>query len=310
MKKLLKVFQLKDMSKKVRLSIVIVNFNTYKFLCQCLDSIYSIKEDFEIIVVDNASSDDSVSLIRQHYPKVLVISNNKNIGFATANNQGVKKAKGDYILLLNPDTLIPKNTLSRMLKFMEENPMVGMTTCKVILPTDILDDACHRGFPTPWNAFCQFSGLSYLFPKSLLFNGYHLGYRNMDRVHEIDSCAGAFMLIRREAGEKIGWFDEDFFWYGEDLDFCFRVKKSGWKVMYIPDVKIIHYKGVASGIKKHSRGISSASKKTRLIATQARFEVMRVFYNKHYREKYPGWLTSLVLSGIKLKEWLGLRSSK
>lgn len=295
------------MRKETKLSIIIVNFNTYKFIKNCLDLLYKsdLKDaDYEIIVVDNASSDNSVSLLHKNYPQVRLIANKKNKGFASANNQGIKKAKGKFILLLNPDTLVEKKTISEILKFMEEREDIGVSTCKVVLTSGEIDDACHRGFPTPGNALCLFLGLSSLFPKSKFFNGYHLGYQDMDKIHEIDSCAGAFMMVRKRAGDRLGWFDEDYFWYGEDLDFCFRAKKEGWKIMYIPYVKVIHYKGVSSGIKKHSEDISSADKEIQMMATKARFSVMRIFYKKHYQNKYPSWLTWLVLGGIKIKEKL------
>ena len=218
----------------------------------------------------------------------------------------IDKFVANYILLLNPDTLVFPETLNVMYKYMEEHPGVAVATCKVVLAEGVLDDACHRGFPTPWNAFCQFSGLSLLLPDSRLFNGYHLGYQNMDEIHEIDSCTGAFMFIRKRVGELAGWLDEDYFWYGEDLDFCFKVKKQGGKVMYVPETKIIHYKGISSGIKKHSQNKSLADKRTQILATHARFQVMRIFYQKHYQGKYPDWLTRIVFAGIRIKEYFSL----
>ncbi len=291
------------------LSIVIVNFNTYYFLKHCLDSIYSTVPksiNFETIVIDNASSDNSIPKIKKNYPQIRILVNKKNIGFAKANNQAIKIARGDFILFLNPDTVVFRNSIYTVLKFMQRQKDAGIATCKVELPGGSIDDASHRGFPTPWNALCQFTGLASLFPQSSFFNGYHLGYRNLNKIHEIDSCAGAFMMVRKTAGDKIKWFDEDYFWYGEDLDFCYRLKKAGWKIFYIPQVKILHYKGVASGIKKHSRRFSSADKKTQILATKARFDVMEIFYKKHYVRKYPYCLTKLVLMGIKVKKYFAL----
>jgi len=297
------------MKKNIDLSIIIVNFNTYGVLDSCLKSIYQghlDKSKFEIIVVDNNSKDDSVRQIKKHFPEVILIENKKNEGFAAANNKGIKKTVGEFILFLNPDTLLNGNTLSTMLKFMKENSDVGIATCRVNLATGNIDDACHRGFPTPWNALCHFSGLSSIFPTSKFFNGYHLGYYNLTKNHEIDSCAGAFMMVRRAVGDQIDWFDEDYFWYGEDLDFCYRAKINNWKVMYVPDVSIIHYKGVSSGIKEHSRNLSLADRNIQLASTKARFEVMRIFYDKHYQDKYPGWLRRLVTAAIRGKQFLTL----
>lgn len=290
-----------------KLSIVIVNFNTYTFLSACLDSIFESigpKKDTEVIIVDNNSNDNSVQQILKNYKQVRLIVNKKNMGFAAANNQAIRKSQGKYILLLNPDTVLKAKTLTVMLSFMEKNPKCGISTCVVELAGGILDDACHRGFPTPWNALCHFIGLSRLFTRSTIFNGYHLGYHHMDQTHEIDSCAGAFMLIRRKAAQEVDWLDEDYFWYGEDIDFCYKVKQAGWNVMYVPDTKIIHQKGVASGIKRHSKHLSLATYEIRQKAMKARFDVMRIFYQKHYQNRYPGWLTEIVLAGIKLKRFI------
>lgn len=305
------------------LSIIIVNFNTKDFLKKAIESVFRDLENsklkFEVIVVDNGSTDGSQKYLRHierewyrniekskslnlYSSKCLnfkLIENKKNLGFAKANNQGIKIAKGRYILLLNPDTIVSKGTLPFMIKFMENNQKVGIATCRVELPSGQIDDACHRGFPTPWNAFCHFSGLAKLFPKTEFFNGYHLGYQKMDQIHQIDACVGAFMLIRRQAGEEVDWLDEDYFWYGEDLDFCFRVKKAGWQVMFVPDVKIIHYKGIASGIKNHTQQISTADKKTQKLAQKVRFEAMELFYKKHYQDEYPALVGWLVTKGIR-----------
>jgi GT2 family glycosyltransferase len=290
-----------------KISIIIVNFNTAKYVLDCLFSIYNSnfpKEDLEVIVVDNASKEEL--RIKNYELRIKLIKNKQNVGFAVANNQGIKQAKGEYILLLNPDTLVEKETLTTMIDFMEKNSRVGVTTCRINLSNGELDDACHRGFPTPWRAFCQFSGLSALFPDSLLLNGYHLGYKDLDKIHEIEAVAGAFMLIRRKVGEEVGWLDEDYFWYGEDLDFCYRVKQKGWKVMFVPTVKILHYKGVSGGIKTHSKDISTADEDTRKLATRTRFEVMKIFYKKHYQKIYPKSMTWFVLGGIRIKEYISL----
>ena len=294
----------------MKLSIIIVSYNTKELLQKCLDSLVSSYSHefntklYEIIVVDNNSIDDSAAFIQSKFPQVILIQNKTNQGFSKANNAGVKKSKGTYVLFLNPDTEVNKNTLLYMLDFMEKNPNVGVLTCQVLLPDGKLDDASHRGFPTPWRALCHFSGLGKLFPHSLLFDGYHLGYKNMNVAHEIDACAGAFLLIRRDAGEKVRWFDEDYFWYGEDLDLCFKVKKEGWKIMYVPDVSILHHKGAASGFKKRTAHLAKIDEETKKKITQARFNVMRIFYKKHYQRVYPQWVTTIVLWGIIVKQKL------
>lgn len=303
------------MKKKIDLSIIIINFNTCQLLKQSLLSIVDSKRknlSLEVIVVDNNSSDDSVQMIEREFLKkakgveVDLIKNMKNMGFAAANNIGIKESKGRYVLLLNPDTQVLPDTLSTMVSFMDGNPEAGVSTCKVELVNGKLDDACHRGFPTPSNALFYFFGLGKIFPSSLLFNGYHLGYQNLNRVHEIDSCVGAFMLIRRKAGEEADWLDEDYFWYGEDVDFCYRVKRNGWKVVFVPDTKMLHWKGASSGMKKDSQKVSTASTETRRRAAMASTDAMRIFYKKHYRKKYPRPLTNFVLLGIDVLEKIRL----
>lgn len=294
----------------MNLSIIIVSFNTKDLVLGCLKSIYVgyagdfAKKQFEVIVIDNASKDGTVTQVKKEFPQVKLLITQENLGFAKANNKGVEIAKGDTILFLNPDTKVPENTLTLVLKYLNDNSQVGIATCKVVMANGELDDACHRGFPTPWRALTYFTGLAKLFPNSLLFNGYHLGYQNMDEIHEIDSCVGAFLMIKREVGEKLGWFDEDYFWYGDDLDLCYRAKQIGFKVMFVPTVSMVHFKGAASGLKKHSEHLSQADSETKKLATYARFEVMRIFYRKHYLNIYPKWLTGLVFLGITVKQKL------
>lgn len=284
------------MKKKIRLSIIIVNYKTIAFLKNCLSSIYNSlfkKGLMEVIVVENGSG-DNIKNLKKVFPEITTIVNRNNIGFSAANNIGVKISKGDYVLLLNPDTVLEKNTIKYVFDFMETNKNAGIVTCKIIMPTGKLDDACHRGFPTPWNSLCHFSGMSNIFPYNKFLNGYHLGYKRMDMIHEIDACSGAFMMIRKTAGGQVAWFDEDYFWYGEDIDFCYRVKSLKWKIFFIPQVQITHFKGISSGIKKHSEKMSSASLNTKLAATHARFEVMRIFYKKFYLKKYPPLLFKII----------------
>lgn len=290
----------------IDLSIIIVSYNTKEFLKECLISIFNNKENLniEIIVIDNASSDGSVDLIKKEFPKTILIQNKKNLGFAKANNLGIKKAKGKYVLFLNSDTVLRSNVLETIFEFMEKHSKVGATTCKVELLDGQLDDACHRGFPTPWNAFCHFSGLAKLPLFKKIFRGYSLGWADLGKIHEIDACAGAFMFVRKTTGQEIKWWDEDYFWYGEDLDFCFKLKAKDWKIYFIPTVSILHYKGVSGGIKDASRDLTTADQETKKMAKKARFDAMRIFYKKHYLKKYPKIITWLVLKGINFKEKL------
>lgn len=288
----------------IDLSVVIVNYNAKEYLKKCLNSLFeSSLKNLEIIVVDNASKDGSVEELRKIAPKIKLITNKSNSGFSSANNQGVKISKGRYILFLNPDTNVYPKTLEQMVKFMDKNKDAGAATCKVLLPNGKLDDASHRGFPTPWNALSYFSGLDKLFPHSRIFGGYHMGWEDFSKTHQIKACAGAFMLARREAGEDIGWWDEDYFFYGEDLDFCLELLKKGWKIYFVPRASILHYKGISSGIKNHSKHLSHADLETQKAATVARYDAMKILYKKQYKGKYPSVVDFLVDQFINLKFW-------
>ncbi|OGH21772.1 MAG: hypothetical protein A3F31_04795 [Candidatus Levybacteria bacterium RIFCSPHIGHO2_12_FULL_38_12] len=289
------------------ISILIVSYNSKIFLRECIDSIEKnilnkIKK--EIIVVDNASGDGSAETIRNSFKDVILVENKENLGFSKANNIGIKKSKGNYILFLNPDTLVREKSIETLLGFLDEHTQVGAVACKVELPNGEIDDASHRGFPTPWNSFCYFSGLTKLFPHSKLFSGYTMGWKDLSTIHEIDACGGAVMLVRRKAGDDVKWWDEDYFFYGEDLDFCYRLKQKGWKIFYYSNVSILHYKGVSSGIKDISKDRTTANKETRNRASKARFDAMRIFYKKHYEKKYPRFVSWLVHKGIDIKEKL------
>lgn len=300
-----------------KLSIIILNFNTKDFLLQCLESIYENyteevkKGDYEVVVVDNASIDESFAFVKSQISKpklqtIKFIENKKNLGFAAGNNRVLKKINSEYVLLLNPDTKVDGQAIAETLRFMEKNKGAVVATAKVVLPDGSLYYACHRGFPTPWNAFCYFSGLGGLFPKAALFNGYTLSNLNLDEIHEIDACSGSFMMIRSDLGKKLNWLDEDYFWYGEDLDFCYRVKQAGYKVYFVPKGKTVHYWGAASGLKKTTNRKVKVALETKLRSTKARFEVMKIFYKKHYQKTYPGIITGFVLAGIKIKYWFEL----
>ncbi len=292
------------------LSIIIVNYNTKEFLKRCIFSIVeNVKNvSYEIIVVDNASTDDSASAILNLKSEILnlkTILNKENLGFSKANNQGIKISQNcKYVLFLNPDTIVQSGTVEKMIGFMDTHKDAGASTCKLVMLNGKIDDASHRGFPTPWNSFCYFMGLSRIFPKSRIFAGYNLGWMDMNSTHQIDALCGAFMLVQREAGIDAKWWDEDYFFYGEDIDFCYMLKQLGWKIYYVPEVFVTHYKGVSGGIKSVSKQISTASEETKKRATKWRFDAMRIFYKKHYKEKYPAVINFLVNTGISIRERL------
>ncbi|MCS7257875.1 MAG: glycosyltransferase family 2 protein [candidate division WOR-3 bacterium] len=292
----------------MELSIIIVSYNTKEHLKSCLKSIYELfcSGQCEVIVVDNGSTDSSTTMIKKQFPWVRLIENNKNIGYARATNQGIKFAKGEYILLLNPDTENIDHGIEKTFGFIKTNPEIQAVTCRVELPSGELDWACHRGFPTPWASLCYFLKLDRLFPRTPFFCKYHLTYLPLDSIHEIDSPSGCFFLIKRTLLDKVGLLDEDYFCYGEDVDLAFRIKKANGKIFFYPHAKIVHYKGIASGIKSHSQHISQASKRSRLLAISYFYSAMWIFYKKHYKKIYPAFISYLVYIGIKLKKMLSI----
>lgn len=253
------------------ISVVIVNYNVREFLNNALISLFKALEGYssEIFVVDNASDDGSVELVQQRFPLVHLIINKTNIGFAKANNQALTLSTGKYLLLLNPDTLVQEDTFDKLIEFFSLNKEAGMVGCKILNPDGSLQLACRRSFPTPWTAFTKTFGLSSLFPKSKLVARYNLTYLDPDRSYEVDAISGSFMMLKREVYDQIGGLDESFFMYGEDLDWCFRIQRSGWKVFYVPTTSIIHYKG-------------ESTKRSDIDELKIFYNAMRLFVRKHH----------------------------
>jgi hypothetical protein len=287
------------------LGIIILNWNTCNLLRKCLQTVFASEGDitYDVVVVDNASTDGSPDMVRAEFPDVRLIESDRNGGYSYGNNLGLRalgfRGAGDvdvdaprYALLLNPDTEVPPESLAAMTRFMDSRPDVGIAGPKLLLPDSRLDKACRRSFPTPVVAFYHFSGLAKLFPNSPRFARYNMTFVDPDQQIEVDSVVGAYMQLRREAIDAAGLLDEDFFMYGEDLDWSLRVKQAGWKVMYHPEVMVWHIK----------RAASRKSKK-------AQFEFYRamlIFYRKHYRATTPTWLHGLVLLGLAAKGGRGL----
>jgi len=292
------------MAEKPDLSIIILNYNTRDLLRDCLRSVLKSKKNsfaYEIIVVDNASVDGSVEMIKREFPQVKIIQSKENLGFAGGNNLALKKAQGKYILFLNSDTQVKPDAFQKMISFMDSDPKIGAATAKTILVSGGMDPDCHRGFPTPWASICYFLGLEKLFPKSKIFGQYHQFYLDLNKIHEIDAGFGTFMFIRRQALTEVGSWDENYFFYGEDLDLFYRIKKAGWKVMFYPEPLLIHHKGASSGLRKESKKISQANQQTRIKTAKASIQAMEIFYKKFYQDKYPHWLTWVVILGIRIK---------
>lgn len=285
----------------IDISVIILNFNTKELTKVCIERLLQSKIgsfSMEIIVCDNASTDYTDRMVKKEFPGVVFIQNGANVGFAAGNNPGIRKAKGRYVLLLNSDTEVNADTLAAMIRFMDNHPRCGASTCTLLLMDGSMDPACHRGFPTPWNALTYFSKLEKLFPGIPLFSGYHQLYKDVSLAHEVDSISGAFFLVRREVVDAVGMLDEAFFMYGEDIDWAYRIKQAGWEIWFNPEVSILH--------KKKQSGRSHANRERR-VQTQTLFITNnKLFYTKHYAKKYPlivTWLVYLAfaMQRVKLK---------
>jgi hypothetical protein len=264
------------------------------------------RSDCEVFVVDNASADDSVRTIKSLTPWVKLIENKENLGFSRANNQAMKLTQGDFILLLNSDTENISGAIEKTLEFIEKHPEIDAVTCRVELENGKIDPACHRGFPAPWASFCYYAKLERLFPRIKLFSQYHMTYKPMSEPHEIDTPSGCFYLIRKKTIDKVGLLDEDYFFFGEDVDWSYRIKALGGKIYYYPDAKIVHHKGTSSGIKKETQQKTKASKETRIKSVNYFYDAMKIFYTKHYKKKYPFIVSHVVCIGIEIKRLLSL----
>jgi len=272
------------------LSIVIVSYNTAKILDDCLATVNKIDKRVkcEVIVSDNCSSDGSVKMIRRKYPKVKLIENETNLGFSKANNKAKSVVRGEYVLFLNSDTLVPKNTIFKALLYMKENEHVGALTVKTVLPNGSLDKDARRSFPTPWVAFTHFSGLDRIFSKSKIFTKYWYGYMSPEMTHEVDVVQGAFFLTKKSLLDQVEWFSEDYFLDGEDIDLCWKIKKSGYKIMYYPKVNIVHIKKASKKISKNNKQVLSG------------VNAMELFYRKNMWNEYPYFVNVLVIVAINI----------
>jgi GT2 family glycosyltransferase len=290
------------MTKSPKLSIVILNYNTGNYLLNCLKSIYASSlspSGYEIILVDNASTDNSLSQIKP-FTNLLktknfqIIINPKNLGFSAGNNVGVRLANPNsrYLLFLNPDTLVNPDTLRRMLRFFSQNPKVDAATCKIILAsTGAVQPECHRSFPTPLSSLLYFSGISRRF--------YFAKHLDFSQTQKIDACSGSFLMIKKSVGDRLAWWNEKYFFYGEDLDLCYKLKQHAYQLYYYPFTSITHYQGISSGIKKTK---STASRATKILAVQSSTQAMKIFFQENLADHYPRSLRWLVWAGIALLE--------
>ena len=242
----------------------------------------------EAVVVDNASRDGSADAVAQHFPLAKLVRLPKNVGFGRANNVGLQQCRGRFVLLLNPDVIVERGCVEKLADLMLVRPDVGAVSPRVRRPDGSLDLAARRAFPTPMTAFYRIVGLNRLFPKSARFNRYNMGHIPEDSPHEVDAGTAACLLVRRAAIDRVGFFDPDYFMYGEDLDLCFRLKTAGWKVYYLPSAEAIHVKGAA----------------TRQQTRRMLFEFHRAmwtFHHKHYAEGLPAFANGLVWAATWLR---------
>lgn len=272
---------------KSRVSIVIVNWKTPELLAGCLDSICADCHscDFEIWVVDNASGDYSLDMLAKDYPSVRVIANSENVGFARACNQVIPLATAPFVLLLNPDTVVVEGAITKLIEYMEANPQAGAAGPKVLNPDGTLQLACRRSFPSPEAAFYRLTYLSRLFPRHPLFARYNLTYADPDSQLDVDALSGSCMIVRKQAIDDIGLLDEDIFMFGEDIDWCWRLKQAGWRVTYLPSASLYHYHGAASRLRPVG-------------ATINLHKGMEVFYRKHLAQRYWAPFNALVYLAI------------
>jgi GT2 family glycosyltransferase len=274
----------------VDVSISIVNYNAKDFLDNCIRSILGSVKDrsYEIIVVDNASTDGSREIAKK-YPGVKYIQSTSNLGFIKANNTGIKNSRGRYVLSLNNDTVVRKGAIEKMIDFMDRTSDAGAVGPKLLNSDRSIQMQCRRGFPTPSSSLFYFLGLSRLFPKSKVFGSYLLTYLDDVAVSEVDSLCGAAMMVRREVIDKVGLMDENYFMYGDDIDWCYRIKRAGWKVYYLPEAEIVHYGGRGGSRRQSYRN------------TFEFHRAMAVFYKKHYSGDSLFLMNWLVYAGIWLK---------
>ncbi|MFN3343882.1 MAG: glycosyltransferase [Flavobacteriales bacterium] len=279
----------------MKLSVIIVNYNVEYFLEQCLNSVIAASKGIavEVFVVDNNSVDGSCAMVKRRFPEVQLIENQFNAGFSKANNQAMTLAKGEYILLLNPDTVVEEDTFRKVICFMDEHPDAGGLGVKMIDGKGKFLPESKRGLPTPSVAFYKIFGISRLFPRSKRFGRYHLGYLDKDQSHEIEILSGAFMLMRKTALDKVGLLDEAFFMYGEDIDLSYRITKGGYKNYYFPDTTIIHYKG-------------ESTKKSSVNYVFVFYNAMIIFARKHFSEKNARTFSFLIHVAIYLRAFVAI----
>lgn len=272
----------------LKLSVVIVNYNVKYYLWQCLHSVFVAGQgiDMEVFVVDNNSTDGSVPFLRRHFPQVHYIENKENVGFSRANNQAIRLSKGEYVLLLNPDTLVLSNTFRDCIHWLDDTPEAGAVGVAMYGADGRFALESRRGLPVPWTSLCKMTGLTKLFPKSRLFGRYYMQFLDETQISRIEVISGAFNMLRRTALDEVGLLDEDFFMYGEDVDLSYRLLKGGWHNYYVP-TPILHYKG-------------ESTQRSSYRYVYIFYDAMLIFINKHFRQRYR-FFTYLIQLAVHLR---------
>lgn len=279
-------------NKQPDLSLIILSYNTQFWLKKTLTTLKEFyldqtEYDVKAIVVDNGSTDGSIEMVKKECPWAELIETGENLGFAGGNNVALKKIRARYAMLLNSDLEFKENSnLDLLIEYMDQHEEAGVITPRTHFINGSLDPACHRGEPTIWASLTYFLKLEKLFPQNKLFAQYHQSYKDYASIHTIDACSGATMMVRTAAMEKVGYLDERFFMYAEDLDWSRRFREAGYKVVYHPEVEIIHH--------KYKSGIKSSSKKIAKTTNRYFYNTMLQYYDKHYADQYPAFLRTLL----------------
>lgn len=279
------------MTKKPELTIIILNYNTRELLADCLRSLQKCSREipFQVIVSDNASGDGSATMVRENFPWVEVLEG-PNEGFSKGNNRARKLTRGKMILFLNPDTVVNPQVLKKTTDYLKRHPDVGALSCKLVLPTGEIDKDARRRFPTPGIAFARLvlrSGRKYWYEDV-----------NPDKIQEVDAIQGAFFLTWKKILDQVGWFDEDYFFMGEDIDLCWKIRQAGWKIIYYPKVFIYHLKGASTGKSKLFKPRITPKHKIKI--KMATVEAMEIFFRKRLWSRYPIWFSWFVILGIRI----------
>ncbi|HYE60325.1 MAG TPA: glycosyltransferase family 2 protein [Candidatus Kapabacteria bacterium] len=279
----------------MKLSLIVVNWNTVDLLRQTLRSVVStgITDSYELIVIDNHSADESVDMVRNEFPEVTLIVNSENRGFSKANNQGMAIAKGEYLCLLNSDTIVKEGAIQTLVHYLDTHPDVMMVGPRLLNADGSFQHSCRRRLPTPTNSFYHLFGFAALFPNHKKITAYKQYAEDPNSTGSVEAISGAAMMFRRHVYETIGGLDEQFFMYGEDLDFCKRVKDKGWKTVYVADAVIVHLNG-------------GSSKKRRRASIMNFYDAMWLYYKKHFKETHPFPVQAIIWLGIHVRKQIAL----